>query len=450
MGTTKKKVQFEIGSNGQDQVANGFNKVDKAAQNMDRSMQAASGGTRKNSQSMIEFGRIIQDAPYGIQGVANNVTRLAETMNVGAPLLMGISLVTSALVVLMGRTKDTKEEVDSLGKSLKAMVELADPTNGIKFLADKKTLEASIKIIDEEIKKIKEVETVRQDALDRRTRQGSKGMAFLTTQLTDSEKQLLEVNKKELESFKGMKIELESRIKVSERLKELGFQQKETTDKIASSTKDIRKEIDLVAESVKLAFTNYKDWMREIKASKVDLSKVLTFEESADQKFKNKLANGLVGVPDIKKPSVGDVLDFTKGEQDLINFVDTITFSLTDTLQSGFSQAWEKIFGEANSLVEQLLSNLANGLMNLASRKAESAIFDFILGLIPGGSAVSGALSVANSGYGGNGTYTPRMQAGNTTTVIKLGDATLLKLVNGVLPQAYNDSVRYREIGAVA
>lgn len=169
--------------------------------------------------------------------------------------------------------------------------------------------------------------------------------------------------------------------------------------------------------------------------------------EGDEEFFRRKLGidKTIDGVTPIEKPQFE--IEFSQAEIDAIDFADNITNSITGTLTSGFSQAWEKIFGEANSLLEQFLANVANGLANLAAQKAANAIFDFVLGLIPGGSAVSGALAVANSGFGGSGTPAPRIQSGNTTTVIKIGDATVLKLVNGVLPQAYNDSVRYREIG---
>jgi len=441
-----KKIQFVVSSTGQDQVSNGFNKVDKAAQNMDRSMQAASGGTRKNSQSMIEFGRIIQDAPYGIQGVANNVTRLAETMNVGAPLLMGISLVSSALVVLMGRSRDTSVELEKVSEKAKLLRSAMLSVTKFESFLDEKSFQITKDNIDTVIHSMNNlIDRSRIAAEAFNPNDPKKGlfsgkaskdeidkMFTSYNKLTNEATKQKNISKEVLDILKKQRDELQAQKIISEMLESIGLRAVSREDeKLAEQKRKVDKLLDGI----------------ETRINKINMMPISPIAESKFGKEEGLFTSKIMTAP---KPSVGDVLDFTKGEQDLINFVDTITFSLTDTLQSGFSQAWEKIFGEANSLVEQLLSNLANGLMNLASRKAETAIFDFILGLIPGGSAVSGALSVANSGYGGNGTYTPRMQAGNTTTVIKLGDATLLKLVNGVLPQAYADNVRYREIGVVS
>lgn len=191
---------------------------------------------------------------------------------------------------------------------------------------------------------------------------------------------------------------------------------------------------------------------RSVLTSKDALNKPVDPRFSIDEKYlKRKLGidKTIDFTATIDKPSVGDLLDFTKGEQELIDFTNTITYSLTDTLQSGFSQAWEKIFGEANSLVEQLLANLANGLMNLAAQKASSAIFDFILNTI-GAIGSGGATLPLQFATGAFRMKNVQTNTGNTTTVIKIGDSTVLKLVNGVLPQAYNDSVRYREIGVTA
>ena len=214
----------------------------------------------------------------------------------------------------------------------------------------------------------------------------------------------------------------------------------EATNKIAEATKkrlDAMREIDILVNRMS-SIINKSDTTRMDKKNADFIDRYYSFTDKGIK---------LKGV-DVEKPKrLTEALDFDKGQQDLIDFVDTLTFSLTDTLQSGFSQAWENIFGEANSLVEQLLANLYNGLMNLAMSQASQKIFDFILSLIPGGGAVKGVGEIATS----TGAFRMKnMQPGNTTTIIKLGDATLLKLVNGVLPDAYNNSVRYREIGALS
>ena len=438
-----KKIQFVVGSTGQDQVASGFNKVEKSAQNMERSLQSANVGTRKSSQSMIELGRIVQDAPYGIQGMANNVTRLAETMNVGSPLLLGISLVTSALVVLTGRTRDTSEELEKISEKAKLLRSAVLSVTKFESFLDEKSFKITKDNIDGVIHSMNSLidrSRIATEAFNpndpkkglfngKASKDEIDKMFTSYNKLTNEAIKQKNITKEVLDILKKQRDELQAQKIITELLEGIGLRAVSREDEKLAEQK---RKVDILLDGI------------EMRINKINATPLSIIAESKFGKEGAMFTSKTMSAP---KPSVSDILDFSKGEQDLIDFVDTLTFSLTDTLQSGFSQAWENIFGEANSLVEQLLANLYNGLMNLAMSQASQGIFDFILSLIPGGGAVKGVGEIATS----TGAFRMKnMQPGNTTTVIKLGDATLLKLVNGVLPDAYNNSVRYREIGALS
>ena len=109
-----------------------------ANQRVGSSMQniaTASGGA---TSSVLELGRVIQDAPYGLRGMANNITQLASQMafatksagGFGAALkemgkaMMGplgvvfvISLVVSAMEMLQGSIGKTQRDLDKLAES---------------------------------------------------------------------------------------------------------------------------------------------------------------------------------------------------------------------------------------------------------------------------------------------------------------------------------------------
>ncbi|MBK7380723.1 MAG: hypothetical protein IPJ03_17335 [Ignavibacteriales bacterium] len=52
-----------------------------------------------------------------------------------------------------------------------------------------------------------------------------------------------------------------------------------------------------------------------------------------------------------------------------------IAQSAADTMRQAFSQAWQDIFGEANSLLEMFLQNIASGLLSLAAESVATDLF---------------------------------------------------------------------------
>jgi hypothetical protein len=99
-------------------------------------MKTASGGA---TSAVLELGRVVQDAPYGIRGMANNITQLASQMayatktagsfkgalkDMGKAMMgplgivFAISIVVSLLDGLYGGMKKTEKQVDSFNDSL--------------------------------------------------------------------------------------------------------------------------------------------------------------------------------------------------------------------------------------------------------------------------------------------------------------------------------------------
>lgn len=124
----------------------GFGKVgDKTGKGLDKSLKNASVGVNKFERSAAnavpatqEFSRIIQDAPFGIQGVANNITQLTDqfgnltrktgssgaalkamlgTLSGPAGILLVVSAVTSLMVSYGDKLKFAADATDGLAKS---------------------------------------------------------------------------------------------------------------------------------------------------------------------------------------------------------------------------------------------------------------------------------------------------------------------------------------------
>ena len=148
------KLQVEIGADVKS-LKSGINQAEKslkgfqadskrtsaATDDMSQSFKKASTSMRGGQSAAISFNRVIQDAPYGIMGVSNNITQLAEQFtylkqetgsskvalkaaftSLISPMnlmVLGISAVTTALTFYSmrsrGAAKDTKDFVDTLG-----------------------------------------------------------------------------------------------------------------------------------------------------------------------------------------------------------------------------------------------------------------------------------------------------------------------------------------------
>lgn len=129
-----------------------LSEVGEVAENTQRKTQRSFGAIGKSvgnaNPAVFEFNRLIQDAPFGIQGAANNFQQL--TQNIGSltrqlggavpaikafaaslisgpnAILLGVSIVTSALVAFGDRlfgvgkqANDTEEEVKTLSQTLR-------------------------------------------------------------------------------------------------------------------------------------------------------------------------------------------------------------------------------------------------------------------------------------------------------------------------------------------
>ena len=113
-------------------------------------MQGMSNATGSATAAALELGRVVSDAPYGIRGMANNVSQLASNLvmmasatnkSTGAAIgftgaikgmwtalkgplgvLLAIQAVIAAIDYFAGSTKKAKEEVDDLNESIEKQV----------------------------------------------------------------------------------------------------------------------------------------------------------------------------------------------------------------------------------------------------------------------------------------------------------------------------------------
>ena len=149
---TNPRIEVEIGANvvgltnGVNTATSQLDKLGKAAQTTAPQVQKLTQATQGYNSVGIDFARIVQDAPFGIIGIGNNITQLAQSFQTlknttgstsaalkqsfasifssGNALILGISLLTTAFTILQQKGFfKSEEDAKSLDETLKAYQE---------------------------------------------------------------------------------------------------------------------------------------------------------------------------------------------------------------------------------------------------------------------------------------------------------------------------------------
>ena len=412
-------IDFRLGIQGDQNVVNAFGKVNNSLK------QTAESGTRMNMVGM-NFNRIVQDSPYflssfnmGIMSIGNNIGPLAESFAMAKQRgesftsvlksslsgfggwMLALNLAVAGVTAFALANRGAKEEVDELAKSLKAMIDLGDPTKGLKFIGDKKTIEASIKIIDEEINKTNQLIKSRQLAAGLNAGVSGQGISAASFIKTEKEKENLATLQKELETFKAMKLELESRIKVADRLKELGFQQATATEKQAKAVKEIKKDLSETFEILSKGKDNFGAF---------NIGGLTSF--------------GITGERNVpSKPDYSTSLTMEEIQKDFqLQYIGAQ--NAANAIAGVFNSMWDDIFGTAQGFWSDFFGGMLRDLTSIASKGLMTDLLNLI---IPGAGLVGGL-------------FTNRVGGGNITIVNQLGNAEL----NKVVLKANSDNARLR------
>jgi hypothetical protein len=105
---------------------------------------------------------------------------------------------------------------------------------------------------------------------------------------------------------------------------------------------------------------------------------------------------------------------------------DVIANESARTLYHAFGQAWDDIFGKANSLFEQLLQNISMGLFDLFAQDVSTTIFE---SLIPGGGIIDAI-------------FGKRAEGGSV--LVQIGENQLEKATTKTIPNTLGDLQRRR------
>lgn len=175
----------------------GFNTFDKNTQNAAKSVNKLGRATSMNAvPAMTSFSQVIQDSPYGIQGVANNIQQLTMQMGyltkgaggfngalkaMGASLmgptgiLLGVSLVTTLLVSYgdelfkaTDKTKKLKEETDKAAEALEDYVDRLNSIDRARIRGEQSAVKelVNLRLLNGQVQDVNKTQKERHDALE--------------------------------------------------------------------------------------------------------------------------------------------------------------------------------------------------------------------------------------------------------------------------------------------
>lgn len=108
-------------------LVRGLNNTATAAQRTREQIMLANRAVSQSNQTYQNFGRVIQDLPYGFQGIQNNLTQLIPSIGAfGLAFSVAVAALTFAqtgLTYWVKKTKDSKEATDDVRKANEAYIE---------------------------------------------------------------------------------------------------------------------------------------------------------------------------------------------------------------------------------------------------------------------------------------------------------------------------------------
>lgn len=449
--------------------------TDQASKSLDKQKTS----TVNAGGAVISFGRIIQDAPFGIIGVANNITMLSEQFvslkaqagSTGAALTamksamvgplgltLAISAITTGLQFWALQSQKTKKAVDSLGDSVKRIVEFKNPFENFTLKFDTNNIDKALAKVDSELAYAKG-QISRYSSPGEADRQDTDKMATWAGESYKAQKKYLprvEVLTKLREYLTAIKKEVDVDSQVWKELNtflESGFKGdsdkpfKTTTTGGADDAKapkikmpkieeqktfyeSLRDEISLSLEidnllEKKTSKSVYENYLKligdEISNGKASQKEMLEWLRLRKQVLKEMEED--YKLPEYKRTDGFDLFlgfdsktmksmkklqekadkdaerqklkeDKEQAKKQYETYKDLFIDPFVSSFQGEFSKAWQSIFGEANSLLEKFIQSLGESLFNKAVGSAASGILGMIF---PG----FNLLEAAVGGFGG-------------------------------------------------
>lgn len=401
-----------------------FATLDRTIENTTKSMGGLSRSTNQGNMMLMSTSRIVQDMPFGFMAVGNNITFLAEqfayakTQGMGfkdslksmftslmgtGGIIFAISTAVTVLTYLSMQSRKSADEVEKLEDKFKRLRtsakdlkdEISTLTGKIEDLSNPSVLENSIMwmgvmtgLTPNAIKdRIEDIKKLRQEL-------------GYTNAITEEQNNIANIAENMRGKTKAQILDLTSAYQLnSEQIKSITNyleQQQAKFPVVSQGYKQIESTIDslrsIFQKTNKEMGTN-SDWFDKLKNkykeglnSNIDL-KHLPFGRTPTNPFQKYFT----GMQNVQRPGLG----FSDSEirQQFLKeneFLITNVISSLGVLRGEFSNFWQSVFGEANSLLEKLLMNFGENLLELGTKRLAGGLLDFI---VPGLGTAFGALS---------------------------------------------------------
>ena len=379
-----------------------FSDINRQVDGMKNSSEDATPKVERLAEAVQYAGRVSGETSVSIGEMASIVGGAAAG-TAGVVLVMALGAAALAFGVFIAEAMKAKLEIDkfkeALDQTISKLIEFEDPFKKIKFGFGVEDVDKVIDVLDSKIKETQE--KVNEILVGKGGVTPSKGLNVgmfileylnLYNALSVEDKKRYETQKALLEEFEKQKYVLEAQKIVADELVKLGGER-------IDSSKEL---LEIEKKMVKVGQDN--DYARGLDLPPGDISKF-----------------GMKGVRQPRELNWDrinrEARQIVKDQELLIGVMLTGVFTFKDE----FINAWGEIFGEANSLFEKLMQNIASTLLEFAAQNAAGAFLNLIIG---GLGTAYGALSGGSSA------------GGSQQIVINLGDEELSRVVVKGIGQA--------------
>ena len=437
IGAEIKELQSKL-NDAQNKLKQFSNKADKNLGNFSSSTNKATKGvsnlgkgTANAVPALNEFSRVIQDAPFGIQGVANNITQLTSnfgylsksaggaknalklmlgTLAGPAGILLGVSVVTSLLVSFgdklnstKNKTKELKDEQDKLTQSLEdytiqlsqtAQAQLKGSQSAQKELltlrALKSVAEDTNRSTDERRKAVKKLRDLYPDYLKNLTDEKvlSGGLSSVYNQLTTSILKRAKATAAMNAIIKNSETLLTLESKLATEKAKLTQLEQEYDKAVKTSTASAVSGVNLTTQRTKLAVEKQIKAVNSLKGQIQSLQLTnINLEQGID--ITAGITNGVVLGDETKEKVRKSVQEIGTVLQDSLFELQELTTNNSVGILSGTTLQFQR---DAMTLKAQMLL-LSEEVRSIAENQLQNAFMGIGNAI---GNAMSGANNLAN------------------------------------------------------
>ena len=398
MAEAVKNIKFRTTVEGNKPVLDSFNQLGESVQKLNPELsKVAVTVSGKLSPALQNVSRrdmgIFATQMLTSTGITGKFTSQLSNLATGLAMggFIGAAFAGAAALInlITENANKGEEEVGKLAKAFenlaKAMIKVKSPFEGI-FEFTPELLDKAIARLDA---KIKEYNIARTPTVEKTGPLGAPTLVF--PEVTAEEIERLDKNKELIEIFKGQKEQLEAQKELYEILKDLG----------GAFKGDLKEQAEIyenIAQIIDRDIITALERMEDIILPDVRWAGMHRRGKQTATPGGGGVGKGLMSDESIKKT---------------INQFEQIAIGWRNILDSNFSSFWQKTFGEANSLLEQLLMSTFQSVF--------SQIASSLISFLPGGGLFGFLGGLFGGGAGGAGPSQP--------IVIQIGDEDVARVV---------------------